>query len=195
MVPMATQSIPRITEDEYLALERAADHKSELVNGEIYATAGGSLRHSRAAANWTAELTLQLRGGECGVFTCDARVRTPTSASYVYPDVSVVCGPPKVYEQADDILTNPNVLIEVLSPSTADYDRGKKFELYREIASLEDYVLVHRGSALVEHFARQADGSWIFREYRGLEAAVSIASISCIVRLADVYAGVFELPN
>ncbi len=194
-MPVATQSIPKITEDEYLAGERAADHKSEFVNGEIYGMAGGSLRHSRVAANWTAELTLQLRGRECGVFTSDARVRTSRSGSYVYPDLSVVCGAPQVYEDADDILTNPKVLIEVLSPSTADYDRGKKFELYREIASLEDYILVHTGSALVEHFARQADASWIFREYRGLEAAISIASIGCTIRLADVYAGVFELPN
>ena len=113
----------------------------------------------------------------------------------MYPDVSVICGAPQLREGANDILTNPKVLIEVLSPSTADYDRGKKFELYREIASLEEYILVHTGSALVEHFARQADASWIFREYRGLEAAISIASIGCMVRLADVYAGVFELPN
>ena len=192
---MATQSIPKITEDEYLALERAADHKSEFVDGQIYAMAGGSLRHSLVAASFTTELVIQLRGGECHVFSSDARVRTSASGSYVYPDVSVLFGAPQLRKGANDILTNPKVLIEVLSPSTANYDRGKKFELYREIASLEEYVLVHTGSALVEHFARQADASWIFREYRGLEAAISIASIGCMVRLADVYAGVFELPN
>lgn len=192
---MATQSIPKITEDEYLALERAAEHKSEFVNGAIYAMAGGSLRHSLVAANWMVDLAPKLRDKGCRVFTSDARVRTSASGSYVYPDVSVVCRVPQVYEGAADILTNPTVLVEVLSPSTADYDRGKKFELYREIASLEDYILVHTESALVEHFARQADATWIFREYRGLEAAVTIASIGCIVRLADVYAGVFDLPN
>ncbi|MDQ2841274.1 MAG: Uma2 family endonuclease [Acidobacteriota bacterium] len=192
---MATQSTPVITEEEYLRLERASDHKSEFINGEIFAMAGGKLRHSLITANFAGALGAKLRGGNCLVFSPDLRVRTATSGSYVYPDVSVVCGVPQVHEGAGDILINPKLVVEVLSPSTADYDHGKKFELYREIVSLEDYVLVDTGTARVEHFARQPDGSWTFREYRGIEAAVPFASLGCTVELAEVYAGVFDLPS
>jgi Uma2 family endonuclease len=192
---MATHSIPQVTEEEYLRLERAAEYKSEFVDGQILAMPGGSLRHSRLTVNWSVELSLQLRGRNCAVFSPDLRVRTATTGSYVYPDVSVLCGAPLLHQRGTDILTNPKVVIEVLSPSTANYDRGKKFELYREIASLQDYILTHTGSPHVEHVARQADASWVFREYRGIESAVSIASIECSVRLADVYADVFEWPE
>ncbi len=155
---------------------------------------GGSLRHSLVAVNWTVEIGLQTRARSCRVFSSDARVRT-SSGSFVYPDVSVVCGVPQSYRDGADTLTNPKVVIEVLSPSTAGYDRGKKFELYREISSLEEYVLVHTESPVVEHFARQADASWIFREYRGMETEMAMASIGCHVRLSDIYAGVLELPE
>jgi len=195
MKRMATQSVPRVTEEEYLERERAAEFKHEFVGGEIFAMPGGSLRHSRLAVNWTFELVSKLRGADCGVFSSDARVRTSATGSFVYPDVSVACGELPLYRDAYDILTNPKVVIEVLSPSTADYDRGRKFELYREISSLQEYVLVHTASAHVEHFARKEDASWIFREYRGLESAVALASIECTVRMMDAYAGVFELPG
>jgi Uma2 family endonuclease len=186
---MASLPTPRITEEEYLRLERAAEYKSEFVDGELFAMSGGSLPHSTLAANWIAELRPKLRGRDCIVLTSDARIRTQRSGSYVYPDVSVVCGKPQSHQSADDILTNPIVVIEVLSPSTADYDRGRKFELYREIASLQDYILVHTGSIHVEHFTRQP-GSWLFREYYGTESSVPIGSIDCIVQLGDVYDGV-----
>ena len=140
------------------------------------------------------QLSNKLSGRNCLVFNSDLRIRTQRTGSYVYPDVSVVCGQPQVIQNNSDILTSPNVVVEVLSPATADYDRGKKFDLYREIGSLQEYILVHTDSAHVEHFTRQP-GSWIFREYRGFESAVHIASIDCTILLADVYAGVFELPE
>jgi Uma2 family endonuclease len=188
---MAESPIPRITEEEYLRLERAADYKSEFAGGEIFAMSGGTPLHSLLATNWSGELRSKLRGRNCLVFNSDLRVRTQRTGSYFYPDVSVVCGQPKVIQSSSDILTTPNVIIEVLSPSTADYDRGKKFELYREIDSLQEYILVHADSVHVEHFARQP-GSWIFREYRGAESAIEIASIECTILLADVYDGLFE---
>lgn len=194
MGAVATQSIPRVTEEEYLALERAAGGKHEFVGGEIFARAGGSLLHSVLAANWTLELGSQLRGTQCRVFTSDARIRTAATGSYVYPELAVACGVPGFYNDGD-ILTNPKVVVEILSPSTADYDRGRKFALYREIPSLEEYVLVHMDSPHVEHFARQGDASWTFREYRGMESALAVASINCTVRLADIYTAVFELPE
>jgi Uma2 family endonuclease len=192
---MATQSIPRVSEDEYLRLDRAAEYKSEFLDGEIFAMSGGSLRHSLLASNWTTWMSNQLKGKGCRVFTSDARVRTAKTGSYLYPDVSVVCGGPQTHENSNDILINPQLVIEVLSPSTAGYDRGKKFERYREIESLRDYLLIHADSPHVEHFARQQDASWIFREYCGLEAAVPIASLDCIVGLAEVYSDVLDLPG
>jgi Uma2 family endonuclease len=192
---VATQSIPRVNEEEYLRLDRAAEYKSEFLDGEIFAMSGGSLRHSYLAIRWAGHLDSQLRGKNCYVFTSDARVRTPKTGSYLYPDVSVTCGGPQTHQNSNDILVNPQVVIEVLSPSTAGYDHGKKFERYREIPLLRDYVLVHADLAHVEHYVRQPDASWIFREYRGLETAVPIASIDCNVPLAEVYSGVLDLPG
>jgi Uma2 family endonuclease len=186
MEGMATQPVTRITEEEYLRLERAATYKSEFINGEIFAMAGGTLWHARIAVNWGAHLVYKLRGGHCNVFSSDARVRTTASGSYVYADVSVTCGDSLITKD-DDILVDPKVVIEVLSPSNADYDRGKKFELYREIPTLQEYVLTHSDSPHIEHFARQADSSWIFREYKGLESSLRLASINCEIGLADIY--------
>jgi Uma2 family endonuclease len=192
---VATQSVTKITEEEYLGLERAAQHKSEFVHGEIFAMAGGSLQHALIAVNFSSELKTRLSNRNCRVFSSDLKIRTAVSGCHLYPDVSVVCGAPQRLENSVDVLTNPNVVIEVLFPSTANYDRGQKFELYREIASLGDYVLVHTASPHVEHFSRQADNSWIFREYRGLETSVTLTSIGCTVALGDVYAGALDLPE
>ena len=190
---MASLPTPRITEEEYLRLERAAEYKSEFVDGEIFAMSGGLLPHNVLAGRWILELGLKLRGRDCLVLTSDQKVRTPSSGSYVYPDVSVVCGQPRMHQSAGDILTNPIVVIEVLSPSTESYDRGKKFELYREIASLQDYILVHTGAVHVEHFSRKP-GSWLLYAYHGAESSVSIASIDCTVLLGEVYDRIPGLP-
>ncbi len=190
---MATQSVPHISEEEYLRRERAAEYKSEYVHGEVFAMSGGTRRHSRVAVNWSGHLLYKLRGGRCEVFSSDMRVRTGASGSYVYPDVSVACGEntSQTDDAFSDILLNPRVVIEVLSPSTTNYDRGQKFELYREIPSLEEYILTHTNAPHVEHFARQADGSWIFREYKGMDGELSLPSIGCSIAFADIYEGIF----
>ena len=157
---MATQPRPSLTAQEYLALDRAAEFKSEFVDGIMYAMAGGSIRHSLLAAQLIADLTAQLRG-RCSVLTSDARVWTPVSGAYFFPDVSVVCGDPQTQEGSDDTLTNPCLIAEVLSPSTADYDHGKKFAHYREIPTLDIYLLIHPDKILIEHFARQSDSHWL----------------------------------
>jgi len=189
---MATRPVTKITEEEYLRLERAAEYKSEFIGGEVFAMPGGSFRHSVLAAKWITDFNVRLQGQSCIVFSSDVRVRTPSTGSYVYPDVSVVRGKPVAHAGSDDILTNPTVIVEVLSPSTSDYDHGTKFDLYREIPSLSDYVMVHTDTVQVDHFARQPDGSWILREYRGEDSTISLNSIDCTIRLGDVYAG---LPN
>jgi len=190
---VATQSAPKITEDEYLRLDRAAEYRSELVDGEMFAMSGGSARHSMPPVNWAVALVAQLRGLNCRVFSSDLRVRISARGSYVYPYLSVVCGELQMYKGEPDILTNPKVVIEILSRSTADYDRGKKFELYREIPSLDEYVLTHQGLQHIEHYARQPDSNWIFREYRGLESSLELLSIGCQVQLAEIYVGVLDL--
>ena len=122
---MASASIPRISEEDYLRLERAAETKSEFVGGEIFAMAGGTAAHCVLATRWGGLVMNSLEGRKCYVFSSDLRIRTQSTGSYVYPDVSVVCGKPKFYENSNDILTNPVVIIEVLSPTTEPYDRGK----------------------------------------------------------------------
>ena len=183
---MATQPIPSLTEQDYLALDRAAEYKSEFVNGEMYAMAGGSLLHSLLAAGLIGELRVQLRGRSCHVYTSDARVRTPKSTSYFYPDLSVVCGETQTHAGSDDILVNPSVIVEVLSPSTSDYDHGTKFAHYREIPTLQDYLLVHTEEILIEHYARQPDGNWLLSERTGRDATVTL-SIGCTLALDLIY--------
>ncbi len=185
---MAAHPIPPLTEEEYLTLDRAAEYKSEFVDGHMYAMSGGTLRHSSVAVRLMSELSLQLSGRKCTVFNSDARVRSAKSRSYFYPDISVVCGEPQTHEDSDDILINPSLIVEVLSPSTADYDHGKKFAHYREIATLRDYLLVNPDEPLIEQFARQGDGKWLLSEYRGRECVVHLESLDCDVALARIYA-------
>lgn len=191
---MASQPLTRISEQEYMALERAAAFRSEYAGGEIFAMAGGNVRHSALTVRASTNLSNGLQGKRCLVNSPDMRIRTSETGAQLYPDVSVVCGEPKFYKDSSDLLLNPVVIAEVLSPSTADYDRGKKFELYREIGTLKDYLLFHTDEVWVEHYSRQADGSWIFREHRGMDQSVAIPSIEHVVNLSGVYDGILDLP-
>ena len=184
---MATQPLPRMTEEDYLAFDRAAEYKSEFVGGEMYAMSGGRLRHADLASLLLIELHRQLKGRKCRVFNSDVRVRTPKSASYFYPDLSVVCGEPQTFKDSGDILVSPIVLVEVLSPSTYDYDHGTKFAHYREIPTLQEYLLVHTDAILIEQYTRQNNGNWLLSEHLGMEAELSLPSIDCSVNLRAVY--------
>ena len=186
---MATQPVVRLTEQDYLALERAAEFKSEFVDGEMYARSAVTSRHSRLTVRLAFVLMNQLQGSKCFVFNSDLRVRAPKSQSYLYPDLSVAYGEDDSLD--GDILENPTVIVEVLSPSTADYDHGKKFSIYREIPSLKDYLLVHTQEIMIEHFTPQADGSWLLAYHKGMDAVVELKSISCTIALKDIYSGVF----
>ena len=177
----------RMTEEEYLKFDRAAEYKSEFVAGEMYAMSGGRLRHADLASLLLIELHGQLKGRTCRVFNSDVRVRTPKSASYFYPDLSVVCGEPQTFKDSDDILVSPIVLVEVLSPSTADYDHGTKFAHYREIPTLEEYILVHTDAILIEQYTRQNSGNWLLSEHEGMEAELSLPSIDCSINLRAIY--------
>jgi len=183
---MASLRKQRLTPDEYLAIERAADHKSEYVSGEMFAMAGATTEHVQISFNVSGALWPLLRGRDCQGLGSDMRVKV-TETTYTYPDMIVVCGEMKHVDNSFDTLTNPTVIFEVLSESTEGYDRGEKFALYRRLESLRQYVLISQDKARVEWFIRQPDGHWLFSEANSLDASLELPTISCQVPLAEIY--------
>jgi Uma2 family endonuclease len=180
---------------EYLALERASTARHEYLDGFVYAFAGGSPEHSAIAANIIASLVAQLHDRPCQAFTSDLKVATGPDDLFSYPDASVVCGELQFYDAERDVITNPSVVVEVLSPTTEAYDRGREFAKYQHLVSLTDYVLVAQDTARVEHYVRQPGNRWLLTTVEGLEGAAHIASIECTLRLADVYHKVTLSPS
>jgi Uma2 family endonuclease len=191
---MAGESVTFLTEEQYLRIEREAAYKSEYVGGEMFAMPGGTPRHSMLEAQTVIELGYQLRGKRCRVLSSNMRLRTPISGTQLYPDVSVACGPVQLFPGSTDIMVNPALIVEVLSPSSINYDRGAKFELYREFPSLLDYLIVHQDSIYIEHYNRQPDGSWLLREYKGEQARVPLIGVGCELHLRSIYDRVMEEP-
>ena len=175
-----------LTPEEYLAWERKQPFKNEYHNGQIIAMSGASRAHNRITVDITIQLGNQLMDGECEVFAGDMRVRTSPTLSYFYPDVIVVCGEPRFEDDTFDTLLNPVLVIEVLSPSTAAFDRGEKFEHYKQIASLQEYILVSQDRVHVEHYQCQ-ETQWIHNTFQGLEDTLSLASIECTLPLRAIY--------
>ncbi|GAB4212443.1 MAG: Uma2 family endonuclease [Roseiflexaceae bacterium] len=184
---MSAQQAQFITPEEYLAQERERDYRSEYLDGRVYAQAGGSRRHNLIVASVIAALYAQLRGRTCELFPSDMRVHVPGTRFYAYPDVSIACPPLLFDDQRQDTLLNPVVLIEVLSPSTENFDRGRKFRLYRELESFQEYLLIAQDNLHVEHYVRQPDQQWLFVEYEDRAATVQINSVGCILALSDIY--------
>jgi Uma2 family endonuclease len=175
----------RWTRESYLAFDRASDEKHEFIDGNVCAMTGASENHNLINVNITIALGIQFRGRPCKLYANDMRVRLP-SHNYVYPDIAVVCGEAQLEDEHLDTLLNPTVIIEVLSPSTETYDRGKKFEHYRALESLQEYLLVSQEQAHIERYIRQEDG-WLLTEAKGMEASIELSSIGCALTLADVY--------
>ncbi|MBX9602250.1 MAG: Uma2 family endonuclease [Bryobacteraceae bacterium] len=188
---MSAKSVARLTPEEYLALDRAAEFKSEYVDGDMYAMSGGTFVHATLAGRVVTELNIALAGRNCRVTTSDARVRA-TPFSFLYPDVSVVCGKPML--EASDVLLNPIVVVEILSDSTERYDRGLKFARYRRIESLREYVLVSQSDPRIEVFRRQEDESWALREHEGLDSTAKLASLEIELPLRRLYQDI-EFPE
>lgn len=176
-----------LSPEEYLAIERQAEYKSEYVDGVMYAMAGGSERHNLIAANIIIAIGVQLRNRPCRVYPSDLKVRVPNSKRFFYPDVSVVCGETRFADDERDVIVNPSLIVEVLSESTAAYDRGKKFLSYQQIDSLQEYLLVSQDEMLVEHYVRQDNDSWLYTKAIGLEETINLPSIECKVALRDIY--------
>lgn len=184
---MSTLPKTFISEEQYLELDRAADYKSEYYDGEMFAMAGAGMIHNQITLNAGASLHTQLRGKDCQALMADMRTRIGSAARYAYPDVSVVCGKPEVLDRRKDILTNPTVIIEVLSPSTADFDRGFKFVAYTAIPSLKQYVLIATDRPSIEVFTRQPDGLWSQAKATRIEDSIALDPVGCRLALADVY--------
>jgi Uma2 family endonuclease len=176
-----------LTVEEYLALERQSEIRSEYLDGEIAAMTGGSPNHSLIIGNLHAELRQALKSGPCRVFPGDLRIRIPATNLYNYPDIVVVCGDVLPDETDRDAILNPVVIVEVLSPTTESYDRGKKFESYQTLESLKEYVLVAQDRPRVEHYLRQDGHVWLYTDVSGLDHSVSFASLGCAVPLAEIY--------
>ena len=178
------------TPEEYLALERKAENKSEYIAGQIFAMSGVSREHSLINTNLLRVLSSQLLDLPCEVHASDLRVKVGARVSgrslYTYPDITVVCGDAQFEDSQVDTLLNPTLIIEVLSPSTEAYDRGAKFGYYRQLPSLREYLLVAQDRTLVEHFMREDDG-WLLTESTESTAVVKLPSISCEVPMAEIY--------
>ncbi len=178
---------------EYLEWERKQRDKHQLLHGEVYAMAGGSPRHNRLCAKVLARLDAALAGGPCGPFSSDQKIFIPAANNFVYPDATVVCGPVRLHDNTTDVIDNPRVVVEVLSKSTEQHDRGDKWEDYRSIPSLTDYVLVSQRLARLEHFAREEDGSWRYRVV-GAGGRVELTTGTILV-VDEVFEGAFDLPG
>jgi Uma2 family endonuclease len=182
-------SLPKtfVTAEEYLAIDREAQVKSEYFAGRIIAFAGASKEHNLIVANIIAGLHRQLVDRQCNVYPSDMRVRITKTGAYAYPDVVVTCGEEKFDEGANDTLLNPTVLIEVLSESTAGHDRGEKFENYRRIESLREYLLVSQNPYRADLYIRQNDLQWLMTEIHDREGVVKLNSINCQLTLKEIY--------
>ena len=188
------EAVHRLTEAEYIALEREADFKSEFLDGEMFAMAGGTPTHSLIAANLIGDLRAQLKGRPCRPFTSDLRLKVEATGLNTYADVAVVCGPLRFSALDKDTVVNPTLLAEVLSDSTEAYDRGAKFRNYTQIPTLREYLLVSQTEPRVEQFLRQDNGPWVWREAVGLEAILEVPSLQITLALSEVFLGVDFAP-
>jgi Uma2 family endonuclease len=179
----------RYTVEEYLELERQSEERHEYLDGQIYEMAGESLAHSRICINLARELSTQLKGKLCEALSANMKVQVQSRSMYVYPALTIVCGEPIFHDQKRDVLTNPRVIFEVLSPSTERYDRGEKFRRYNsQLETLTDYVLISQQLSCVEHFTRQPDNNhWLYSALTEATDTLHIASIDCHLQLSEIY--------
>jgi Uma2 family endonuclease len=184
---MASQTKPHYTPEEYLAIERNCEGKSEYYGGEIFAMSGASERHNLIAGNILAGLHAQFRGRPCKVYMSDMRVKVSPTGLYTYPDVVALCGEARFDDEQKDTLLNPTLIIEVLSKSTEAYDRGEKFKHYRKVDSLSEYLLISQERHQVDHYVRQPDNHWLLSEASNLDDTVNLPSINCVLALNEIY--------
>ncbi|MBI2231888.1 MAG: Uma2 family endonuclease [Deltaproteobacteria bacterium] len=184
---MSKQQKVRFTVAEYLSMDRDASEKHEFAFGETYAMGGASARHVEIVGNIVSELRNHLRQRPCRVYSTDLRLRVDADHRYTYPDVVVVCGQPQFLDDQLDTLLNPDLIVEVLSESTRNYDRGDKFQQYRGIPSFREYLLVDQAKAHVERYSKQQDGTWSLWETGSLDHVVHLESIAVRLPVSEIY--------
>ena len=184
---MVIATTKRYTVAEYLELEEQAEFKSEFVDGEIVSMAGATANHNILTAKFLARIFLALEDLDYAVFMSDMRLWMPDYSRYTYPDVMVVAGQPIFTDEKQTAITNPCLIVEVLSNSTQEYDRASKFKLYRSISSFREYVLVYQNNYCVEQYIKQDDGRWILTEYLEEDAVLKLESVSFEIGLRDLY--------
>jgi Uma2 family endonuclease len=184
---MSSERKTHLSPQEYLALDRKSEVRSEYFDGDMVAMSGGSREHNLIVTNLVGELRLHLKGRPCEVYPSNMRVKVSATGLYTYPDIVVVCGKPEFEDANVDTLINPTLIAEVLSDSTEAYDRGAKFGHYRKIESLQEYLLISQDQSRIEQYVRQATGPWLRSDMRGLKGRLELPSIQCAVDLAEIY--------
>jgi Uma2 family endonuclease len=183
-----------ITVEEYLEAESKSLEKHEYYNGEIFAMAGATVEHNRIVSNSLVELGIKLKDKNCVPYASDLRIKAEQSKLYTYPDISIICGEIQKSDDLFDTVTNPTVLIEVLSESTKDYDRGTKFLMYRNIPNLQEYILIDSmGAIKVEKYSKNNDGTWQLSDYENISDIIELKSVGIEIVLEDIYRGVYKV--
>ncbi|HEX8846361.1 MAG TPA: Uma2 family endonuclease [Pyrinomonadaceae bacterium] len=188
---MFAQAQPRYTLEEYFELERRSEERYEYWHGEVFCMSGVSPEHDQIESNLNFHLRAKLTGRDCRVFLANIRLKVPSAPPYRYADMSALCGEAQ-FEEIGGIraVTNPTLIVEILSPSTEAYDRGDKFTHYKSIPSFSEYLLVAQHRPHITHLVKQADGSWIYNEYNDLAAVVGLVSLNCELPMSEVYENV-----
>lgn len=187
---MASATKPRLTPEQYLEIERAAQERSEFWNGEMFALSGASVPHGVITGNILAGLHARLRDKPCRVFPPDLKILVAPTGLFAYPDVVVVCGRPEYVDGVRDVVKNPILVVEVLSPSTEAWDRGGKFAHYRQLPTLREILFVAQDEVRVEQYTRQEGAAWLLTEAAALDAVVHVSSLECELPVAEIYAKV-----
>jgi len=178
-----------ISPEEYLEQERAGTEKHEYYEGEIYAMSGASLKHNKVFSNLFTDIGYRLKGKGCVPYGSDLRIHVPKNTLYTYPDISIICGEPKLTDDKFDTATNPSVIIEILSQSTRNYDSIEKFSLYREIETLQEYILVDSQKIHIEKYIRNADNTWQLTDHNSMKENLVISVVNISISIEDIYLG------
>jgi Uma2 family endonuclease len=184
---MSTLPKPHFTPEQYLEIDEAAEFKREYYRGEMFAMSGATYAHNVITANTVHQIMNQLAKRPCSVCPSDMRVHTPRTGLYTYPDAVVICGEPKFLDQRETTLLNPTIIIEVLSPSTEAYDRGRKFEHYKSVDSVREYLLIDSERISVTLYRRKSESEWLLITENSLDGTVALESVDCRLALRDLY--------
>lgn len=189
---MATSPVTFLSPDEYLEIERKAEFRSEYFDGQMFALAGGTLDHAAIAGILAMSLNSRVLRQGCVALSSDARVSVSATNAFFYPDLTVVCGRRQALPGRPDVLANPLLIVEILSPATEAFDRGLKFSHYRRIDSLREYVLVSQSEPRIETFNRDQNGVWTFQEFAGADAICRFESVNCEFPLSEIYSALTD---